>query len=175
VLVNGEFLRKYPRASAAATRALLKGAKWVDTNPVAAARLSVEKKYILSSPELNAMALSKLHYIPSVSGGENAVQTAAAEMQVAGMLLKGTNVADLAKSSFVHLDGVTDEWLNNLQVEKVAGGQVPPEWDIRQFAAEIYANKQKSCCVGKLVETPTGPQRALTVADEMDDVAGKVR
>jgi hypothetical protein len=91
------------------------------------------------------------------------------------MLLKGTNVDELSKNAFVHLDGVTDEWVKNLQVEKVAGGQIPPEWDIRQFAAEIYANKQKSCCVGKLLETPTGPQPALTVAEEIEDVTGKVR
>src|SRR2546422_8102863 len=51
VLVNGKFLKNNPKAAAAGTRALLKGAKWVNTNPVAAARLSVEKKYILSSPE----------------------------------------------------------------------------------------------------------------------------
>jgi NitT/TauT family transport system substrate-binding protein len=164
VLVNGEFLRKYPKASAAATRALLKGAKWVDTNPVAAAGLSVEKKYILSSPELNAVALSKLHYIPSVSGGENAVKSAAAEMQVAGMLLKGTDVRELAAKAFVKLDGVSDEWVKNLEVEKVAGGQIPPEWDIRQFAAEIYGSKQKSCCVGKLIDTPAGGESAFTAA-----------
>src|SRR6266566_5367683 len=66
VIVNGKFLKNNPKAAAAATRALLKGAKWVDANPVPAARLSVEKKYILSSPELNAIALSHLHYLPSV-------------------------------------------------------------------------------------------------------------
>lgn len=168
VLVNGEFLRKYPKASAAATRAMLKGAKWVDTNPMAAARLSVEKKYILSSPELNAIALSKLHYIPSVAGGENAVKSAAAEMQVAGMLLKGTDVGELAKNAFVHLDGVTDEWVNNLRVEKVAGGQLPPNLDIRQFAAEIYANRQKSCCIGKPIETPNGSEKAFTEVAEKE-------
>ena len=37
VLVNGKFLARNPKASAAATRALLKAAKWVDANPAAAA------------------------------------------------------------------------------------------------------------------------------------------
>ena len=50
VLVNGKFLAKNPKAAAAATPALLKAAKWVDANPLAAARLSVEKKYILVEP-----------------------------------------------------------------------------------------------------------------------------
>src|SRR5207248_4831909 len=65
VLVNGKFLAKNPKASAAATRALLKAAKWVETNPAAAARLSVEKKYLASTAEQNAMAISHLRYVPS--------------------------------------------------------------------------------------------------------------
>ena len=81
VMVNGKFLAKNPKAAAAATRALLKGAKWVETNPAAAARLSVEKKYLASNPELNTLAISHLRYIPSVSGGEAAVNSAAAEMK----------------------------------------------------------------------------------------------
>ena len=153
VIVNGKFLAQNPKAAAAATRALLKAAKWVDANPAAAARLSVEKKYILSSPELNAVALSHLHYLPSVSGGEAAVSSAAAEMQRAGMLGPRTDVADLVKRAFVHLDGVTDRWLENLQVEKVAGGQVPPNVDLRQFAAEILSDTKRSCCISS-IKTP---------------------
>src|SRR5207248_3915878 len=66
VLVNGKFLARNPKASAAATRALLKAAKWVDANPRAAARLSVEKKYIASNVDLNAHAIANLQYVPSV-------------------------------------------------------------------------------------------------------------
>src|SRR5437660_3425103 len=53
VIVNGKFLAANPKAAAGATRALLKAAKWVETNPAAAARLSVEKGYLASNPELN--------------------------------------------------------------------------------------------------------------------------
>src|SRR5687767_2072021 len=42
VIVNGKYLKKHPRTSAAATRALLKAAKWVEANPRAAAELSVK-------------------------------------------------------------------------------------------------------------------------------------
>src|SRR5437660_4243853 len=97
VIVNGKFLSKNPKTSAAATRALLKGAKWVNTNPRAAAELSVQKKYIASNAEMNAVAISHLRYIPSVSGAEAAVTSAAIEMKKAGMLSPGTDVADLAK------------------------------------------------------------------------------
>src|SRR5437764_2714458 len=128
VLVNGKFLTNNPKAAAAGTRALLKAAKWVNTNPVAAARLSVEKKYILSTPELNALALSHLQYIPSGSGAEAAVNSASLEMKKAGMLNARTDVAELSRRALAHLDGVSDEWLNSLQVETVAGGEVPADW-----------------------------------------------
>jgi len=149
VIVNGKFLKANPKAAAAATRALLKAAKWVETNPAAAARLSVEKKYLASNPELNTVAISHLRYVPSVSGAEAAVNSAAAEMKVAGMLSPTTDVSDLAKRAFAHLDGVTDDWLQNLPVEKVAGGQVAPDQDIRLFAELILSDKEESCCKAK--------------------------
>ena len=151
VIVNGKFLRMNPKAAAAATRALLKGAKWVEANPAAAARLSVEKGYLASNPELNTVAISHLRYVPSISGGEAAVSSAAAEMKVAGMLSPTTDVSELAKRAFAHLDGVTDEWLQNLQVEKVAGGQVPPDQDIRLYAELILHDTEGSCCKAKKV------------------------
>ena len=138
VLVSGKFLAKNPAATAAATRALLKAAKWVETNPAEAARLSVEKKYLASTPEANAVAISHLRYVPSVTGAEVAVKLASAEMKVAGMLSPSTDVADLARRSFAHLDGVNDEWLKSLTVEKVAGGQVPRMWIARQYAMASF-------------------------------------
>ncbi|MEO7298713.1 MAG: ABC transporter substrate-binding protein [Verrucomicrobiota bacterium] len=134
VIVNGKFLAKKPKASAAATRALLKAAKWVETNPAAAAKLSVEKKYLASTVEQNAVSISKLRYVPSVSGAEDAVKQASAEMKKAGMLSPTTDVNDLAKRAFAHLDGVSDEWLNSLQVEKLADGRVPKSWVLREYA-----------------------------------------
>jgi len=149
VVVNGKFLANNPKVAAAATRALLKGAKWVETNPVAAAKVSVEKKYLASNPELNALAISHLRYIPSVSGGEEAVKSAAVEMKQAGMLNATTDVPNLAKSAFVHLEGVSDEWLQSLQVEKLAGGQLPPDQKSRVLAecagAGVILNLA-SCC-----------------------------
>jgi NitT/TauT family transport system substrate-binding protein len=148
VLANGKFLAKNPKAVAAATRALLKAAKWVETNPSAAARMSVEKKYLASNPELNTVAISHLRYVPSVSGAEAAVKSAAVEMKRAGMLNAGTDVDELARRAFAHLDGVTDEWLESLQVEKVAGGQVPPDEDAR-LRAELSKSEPwcgMACC-----------------------------
>jgi NitT/TauT family transport system substrate-binding protein len=134
VIVNGKFLARNPKASAAATRALLKAAKWVEANPAAAAKLSVEKKYLASTVDMNKVAISHLRYVPSVSGAETAVKLASAEMKIAGMLAPSTDVEALAKRAFVHLEGVSDEWLKALEVEKVAGGQVTRAWLMRQYA-----------------------------------------
>ena len=134
VIVNGKFLTRNPKAAAAATRALLKAAKWVETNPKAAAELSVKGKYLASTVDQNTVSISHLRYVPSVSGAQTAVRLAAEEMKRAGMLKRGTDVAQLAEKAFVKLDGVSDEWLEALPVEKVAGGQVTRKWLLAMYA-----------------------------------------
>src|SRR5207247_3958907 len=131
----------------AATRAWLKAAKWVEANPKAAAKLSVEKKYLASTPEQNTIAISHLRYVPSVSGAQIAVRLAAAEMKTAGMLSPTTDVAGLANRAFARLEGVSDEWLNSVQVEKVAGGQVTPNWIKRQYARFDPADRFCGLCL----------------------------
>jgi NitT/TauT family transport system substrate-binding protein len=145
VVVNGKWMKANPKAAAAATRALLRGAKWVQTNPTAAAQLSVEKKYVASDPNLNAVAISHLNYIPGISKAESSIMTAAKGMQAANMLGPTTNLDELAKSAFVHLDGVTDEWIEQLQVEKVAGGQLPQDLQIAQLAKVVVSGKDDCC------------------------------
>jgi NitT/TauT family transport system substrate-binding protein len=154
VIVNGKFFKKNPTATAAATRALLKAAKWVDTNPVEAARISVEKKYLASSIEQNAVAISHLRYIPSVKGAEVAVKLASAEMKRAGMLNPSTDTDALAKKAFANLEGVSDEWLKNLQVEKIAGAQVERSWVLRQYAR---IGAWDPFCAACIVPSPTSP------------------
>lgn len=131
VILNGKWLKANEKAAAAAARALLKGAKWVDMNPRAAARLSVEKKYLASNPELNTTAIGNLDYRPSVSGGEKAVGSAAMEMKAAGMLSPTTDVPSLVEKAVAHLPGVDDNWLETVVVQKVADGQIPPDQEQR--------------------------------------------
>jgi NitT/TauT family transport system substrate-binding protein len=145
-ILNGKWLAKNSKAGAAATRAILRGAKWVQANPVAAAKLSVEHKYIASNVELNSLAISNLQYEPSVTGARDAVISAAAEMKTAGMLSPTTDPNQLAKKAFMSLDGVSDEWLKTLTVEKVAGGQMPPKIDLLRLARIAFSEK-KDCMV----------------------------
>ncbi len=134
VIVNGKFLARNPKASAAATRALLKAAKWVETNPRAAAELSVKARYLASTVDQNTVSISHLRYVPSVSGAQTAVRAAAAEMKRAGMLKRTTDVEQLAAKAFVNLEGVSDQWLESLAVEKVANGQVTRKWLLAMYA-----------------------------------------
>jgi NitT/TauT family transport system substrate-binding protein len=146
VITSGKFYQKNPKACAATTRALLKAAKWVEANPAAAAKLSVEGKYLASNVDQNTFAISHLRYIPSVTGAQTAVRLAAAEMKVAGMLSSATDPEALAQRSFVSLDGVTDQWIDQLPVEKVANGHPTPEWFARQYAFYAQNNPSDPFC-----------------------------
>ncbi len=163
VIANGKWVDANPETAARATRALLKGAKWVETNPKAAAIMAVEKKYLASTPELNTAALARLRYIPSVQEAVDSIYTAAKEMKVAKMLSPETDTDALAKRSFMHLEGITDEWIKTLEVEKVAGGQVSPNEDIRLIAELIEKDREDSCCRRKMFDQPD--QEAPNLAD----------
>jgi len=147
VVANGKFVANRPEAAAAATRAILKAAKWVQENPKLAAEIAVEKKYLASKPEINALAISHLRYAPSIADGEASVKTAAAGMKAVKMLNASTNIDELTRKAFVHLDGVTDEWIKSVQVEQVAGGQLPKNLDA-QFVAQATeeARSVRTCC-----------------------------
>src|SRR5215469_8315000 len=163
VIANGKWLDGNLDTATRATRALLKGAKWVETNPKAAAVLAVEKKYLASTPELNTVALARLRYIPSVHLAEESVHIIGREMQAAKMLSPETDTEALAKRAFMHLPGITDEWIKNLEVEKIAGAQVSPGDDIRLVASLIQRDNAGSCCQRKMFDQPD--QDAPNLAD----------
>ncbi len=106
VVINGKVVEEDPQTAAAITRAILKGAKWVSENPEAAAKMEVDKKYVPGDAETNGKVLAGYNYVPSVAGGEKALYTAAKELQGIGILDPATNTEELAKNSFVKLEGV---------------------------------------------------------------------
>ena len=163
IIANGKWVDANPDTAARATRAILKAAKWVQANPKAAAQLAVEKKYLASTVELNTVAISKLKYIPSVRHAEETLYTAAKEMREAKMLAPETDTDALAKKAFQHLEGVTDEWIKTVQVERVPGGQADPNMDIRLYAQLIQDDVQDACCARKMYDQPD--QEAPNLAD----------
>jgi NitT/TauT family transport system substrate-binding protein len=170
IIANGKWIDANPDTAARATRAILRATKWVSENPRAAAELSVEKKYLASTVELNTIAVGRLKYIPTVKQAEETIYSAAREMQQAKMLDAKTDTDALAKKAFFHLPGVTDEWIENLKVEKVAGGQIDPndpKLDIRLYAALLEKEKEDNCCRRKLFDQPD--QEAPNLADPNAD------
>jgi NitT/TauT family transport system substrate-binding protein len=144
-VVSGKLARENPEAAAKVTRALLKGAKWVEENPKAAATLSVEKSYISASVDVNAQALAKLRYIPGVARCKQNILDAALEMKKAGLLKETTDPAALARRAWIDLDGVTDEWVNSVKVDKVVMGGRPKLLSPAEFAALFEGRGYFSC------------------------------
>jgi NitT/TauT family transport system substrate-binding protein len=144
VVVSGQLAARDPAAAAKVTRALLKGARWVNENPSAAAKMSVEKGYLASSAEINAQAISKLKYLPGVSECRKSVDRAASEMKMAGLLKQSTDPVGLARRAWLDLDGVTDDWVNSLKVRKVSGGGPPRLLAPAAFAA-LFDGRSSSC------------------------------
>jgi NitT/TauT family transport system substrate-binding protein len=163
IIANGKWIDANPDSAARATRAILRGAVWVQQNPKAAAQLAIDKKYLASTVELNTVAISRLKYIPSVKIAEETLYTAAREMREAKMLAPETDTDALAKKAFQHLEGVTDEWIKTVKVEKVPGGQVDPNEDLRLYAELLLKDKEDSCCRRKLFDQPD--QQAPNLAD----------
>lgn len=119
VVVGGRLARRDPDTAARITRAILKASKWVDANPQEAGIISVEKKYVGASVQVNAQVFETLDYIPSVVGGKDAVHTAAKALQDVGILLPSTRIDVLVDKTFLDLPGVTDEWLQGVSIAKV--------------------------------------------------------
>lgn len=104
--ISGKLYREDPATAAAITRGMMKGAKWVNEHKDEAAKLIVEKKYIPGDPELVTKLLKSYSYIPSVDGGEKAVDIAIKEMKAIGVLDPNTDTEQLKKKIFVHLPGL---------------------------------------------------------------------
>ena len=149
VVVSGRLAARDPAAAAKVTRALLKGARWVNENPSAAARLSVEKGYLASSADINAQAIAKLKYLPAVSECRKSVdQAAAGDEERAGLLKPSTDPVALARRAWLDLDGVTDDWVKGIAVRKIADGGPPPLLGPAAFAALFDGRKPGcGCCI----------------------------
>lgn len=146
VVVSGKFASRDPSSAAKVTRALLKGARWVNENPAAAAKLAVENKYTAASVELNAQALGRLKYMPAIAQCRKSLDLAASEMKTAGLLKPTTDPAELARRAWLDLDGVSDDWIKGLKIEKVAGGGPLPPLEGETLAA-LLREISLACCV----------------------------
>ncbi|MDR0843547.1 MAG: ABC transporter substrate-binding protein [Acidobacteriota bacterium] len=116
IVVNGKLAKQDPKTAAAITRAILKASKWVSAHPQEAAEVLVKSKAISGDVALNASVLKGLDYVPSVSGGKAASQTAGTSLKKVGILDKNVNVDTLTNRSFQSLPGVSDQWIKSVNV-----------------------------------------------------------
>jgi NitT/TauT family transport system substrate-binding protein len=144
-VVSGKLARTNPEKAAKATRALLKGAKWVNVNQTAASKIAVEKGYLAASVELNAQAISKLSYAPGVARARRDLLSAAKAMKECGFLSPGREPEELVETAWLDLPGVTDQWIEGLKIDKVAGGGRPPPMGAVEFAS--FFKDPKTCRV----------------------------
>jgi NitT/TauT family transport system substrate-binding protein len=149
VVVSGQLIKSDPDTAARLTRATLKAAKWVSSNPQSAAEICVEKKYVSGTVELNARVLAQLDYIPSVEGGAEATRNAASAMQKVGILNASTDLNALVDRAFVRLPGLDDSWVQSVKVEqedKTSRQQIFAR-DLRNIdLKEIFIFGCRNCC-----------------------------
>jgi NitT/TauT family transport system substrate-binding protein len=149
VIVSGRLIKSDPDTATRITRAILKAAKWVSSNPQSAAEICVEKKYTSGSVELNARVLMHLNYIPSVDGGAEATKTAASAMRKAGMLDASTDLDALVDRAFIRLPTLDDSWLQSVKVEqedKISRQQILAQVLHYIKPDETFASGYRNCC-----------------------------
>ena len=77
----------------------------------------------------------KLRYVPGVTKCRQSIDQLAKEMVKAGLLSAATDPEKLAKRAWLDLDGVNDEWIHNLKVERIPEGGRPAQLNPVAFAA----------------------------------------
>jgi NitT/TauT family transport system substrate-binding protein len=150
VVVSGPLIRRDPATAAKLTRAILRGSKWVGMNPRAAARIEVEKRYISKANiDLNAAILTKLKSTPGVETCRLGIGVQTREMKSATMLRQSTDPDELAGRIWQSLDGVTDEWIQNVPVQKIDGAG-PVVFGPADLAALLGGRNAccNKCCLG---------------------------
>lgn len=110
--VTRELAKKNPRAAAAYTRAIMKGAAFVKANPEEAARLQIEHKFVVGDAVTNGEILKILNYNPSVAAAQTTVQNIILELKAMGEV-KAADSDKMAQESFVRFDDVPESYVWN--------------------------------------------------------------
>lgn len=107
-MVTAKLAKSNPKAAEKATRAILKGASWVQAHSDEAAKLELDKKYVAGNLQLNTSLLKKYRFIPSVKGGYDAIKANAGELADIGLLKEGTDGKKFADNTFLFFKGMPD-------------------------------------------------------------------
>ena len=154
--MSGQLIKTDPDTATRLTRAILKAAKWVSSNPQGAAEICVEKKYMSGTVELNVRVLAQLNYMPSVEGGAEATKTAASAMQKVGILDASTDLNALVNRTFVRLPTLDDSWLQSVKVEqedKISRQKILARALSNINPSKTFVSGYRNCCSQDVIES----------------------
>lgn len=107
-MVTNKLAKEHPDVAEKATRAILKGAAWVQAHPQEAAKLELDKKYVAGNLELNTALLKSYHFIPSVQGGYNAIKDCTEQLAKIGLIAPDTDARKFTDAAFLFFKGLED-------------------------------------------------------------------
>ena len=106
--VTHKLLKENPEGAAAITRALQKAAAFVEAEPRVVAQLQIENDLVAGDLDFNAALLDEINYQPSRSLGKKTFDSAARQLQKAGVLKAETDIEKLIEQGYIELFGVPD-------------------------------------------------------------------
>ncbi len=107
--IRNESLDKYPERIAKVVNAVQKASAWVDQNVDLAAQIQLDNEWLVGDLEIDRQILKTYKYLPSVSGVEKALTRNILDMKELGLIKADTNAEELARNSFLRLEGVPDD------------------------------------------------------------------
>lgn len=110
IFVAEKLAQERPEIAAAATRALLKAAAWIQAHPEETARIQLDKKYVSGDIAFNTRVLKSYNYRPSVKGAYEALYQNAKEFAILGLIKKDTDAKAFADKYFLFQKGVPDSY-----------------------------------------------------------------
>lgn len=106
--IRNETLEERSEDVAKIVRAIQKASAWVDQNEELAAQIQLDNKWLVGDLKIDSQVIKNFKYLPSVTGVETALTRNILEMKELGLIKKDTDAAQLAKNSFIRLEGIPD-------------------------------------------------------------------
>ena len=154
--VTSKLAEENPEAAAAFTRAVQKGAQWVEEHPEETAKIIVDKKYTAGDADLLAAILETYNYKPSVQGGYDALKLGAEQLTEIGILKEGTDATKFADNAYIFFDDVPDAPESGTSTETTASTSASAV----SFQPAAAAAEENDCCGGGAVTKPVQNTKA---------------
>ena len=85
-----------------------KASAFVEAEPRITAQMQIENNLVAGDLDFNAALLDELNFIPSRSLGKKTFDSAARQLQTAGILKKDTDIEKFIAQGYIELFGVPD-------------------------------------------------------------------